>query len=408
VDAPTPEELAAQLRARPRAARLVDAFAGVPGSHLVGGAVRDLLLERDEPPDLDVVVEGDASAAARAAAERLGGTVTAEHERFDTATVEAPGVRLDVTRMRTESYPAPGALPEVRPGTLEQDLARRDFTVNAIAIALSEDGLGSLHAHGSALEDLDEAVLRIHHPRSFLDDPTRLLRLVRYGARLGFEPEERTDALARDAIAAGAPGTVSAGRIGDELRRIAAEATAIPALARAHAIGLDRALHPDFEPRLDLAQAALDALPDDGRRDLLVLAAGCTRFAPHELRRWLDALELTAHKRDAVVAAALDAETLAERLAHARRPAQIAAAARGQPLEVLAVAGALGAREPVGRWLDELRQVRLEITGDDLLAAGVPEGPAVGQGLEAALAAKLDGQASGRDDELAVALRAAG
>jgi tRNA nucleotidyltransferase (CCA-adding enzyme) len=408
VDAPSPDELAGQLRARPRAARLVDAFAQIPGSHLVGGAVRDLLLEREEPPDLDVVVEGDAAGAARLAAERLGGAVTAEHERFGTATVDAPEVRLDVTRMRAESYPAPGALPEVRTGTLEEDLARRDFTVNAIAIALSQDRLGTLHAHASALEDLDERVLRIHHPRSFLDDPTRLLRLVRYGARLGFEPEERTDALARDAIAAGAPGTVSTGRIGDELRRLAAEATAITALARAHAMDLDRALHPDFEPRRDLAQAALDLLPGDGRRELVVLAAGCTRFAPGELRRWLDALELTAPEREAVVAAALEAETLAERLAHARRPAQIAAAARGQPVEALAMAGAQGAGEPVRRWLDELRDVRLEITGEDLLAAGVPEGPAVGQGLEAALAAKLDGEASGRDDELAVALRAAG
>jgi tRNA nucleotidyltransferase (CCA-adding enzyme) len=396
------------MRARSRTARLADAFAAIPGSHLVGGAVRDLLLERDEPVDLDVVVEGDAAAAAREAAKRLEGTVTAEHERFDTATVEAPELRLDVTRARSESYPAPGALPEVHPGTLEEDLARRDFTVNAIAIALSADRVGALHAYGSALEDLDEAVLRIHHPRSFLDDPTRLLRLVRYGARLGFEPEERTDALARDAIAAGAPSTVSAGRIGDELRRVAAEAAAIPALARAHAIGLDRALHPDFEPRLDLAQAALTLLPGDGRQELVVLAAGCTRFAPGELRRWLDALELTAAERDAVVAAALDAETLAERLAHARRPAQIAAAARGQPVEALAVAGALGAREQVQRWLDDLRHVRLDISGQDLLAAGIPEGPAVGRGLEAALAAKLDGEARGRDEELAVALRAAG
>jgi tRNA nucleotidyltransferase (CCA-adding enzyme) len=408
VDAPPPEELAARLRAQPRTARLVDAFAAVPGSHLVGGAVRDLLLEREEPVDLDVVVEADAGAAARAAAEPLGGAVTAEHERFGTATVEAPDLHVDLVRARAESYPAPGALPDVRPGTLEEDLARRDFTVNAIAAALHADDLGTLRAHPGALDDLDAGRLRVLHPASFVDDPTRLLRLVRYAARLGFEPDERTDALARDAIAAGAVNTVSAARLGDELRLLAREPAALAALARARAMGLDRQLHPDFDPRLDLAERALALLPDDGRRERVVLAACCTRFTRGALLAWLDALELLAPDRDAVGAAALESETLAERLAHAHRPSQIAAAARDHPVEELAMAGALGAAEPVRRWLDELRHVRLEIAGDDLLAAGVPEGPAVGRGLEAARAAKLDGEAAGREAELAVALRAAG
>ena len=396
MDAPPASELAARLRAQPRTARVADAFADVAGSHLVGGAVRDLLLERAEPVDLDVVVEGDPAPAARTAAERLDGALQVEHERFGSATVEAEDLRLDVVMARAESYPAPGALPEVRPSTLEDDLARRDFTVNAIAVALT------------ALEDLDERVLRVLHLGSFVDDPTRLLRLVRYSARLDFEPDERTDALARDAIAAGALGTVSAARVGDELRLLVAEPTALAALARARALELHTALHPDFDPRPDLAQRALELLPPDGRDDLVVLAAGCTRFEADELGGWLDALELTAAERDTVVAAALDAETLAEQLRHARRASQIGAIARAHPVEELAVAGALGAAEPVRRWLDDLRHVRLQITGDDLLAAGVPEGPAVGVGLDAALDAKLDGEASSRDAELRIALRAAG
>ena len=408
MDAPPASELAARLRAQPRTARVAQAFADVAGVHLVGGAVRDLLLGRAEPVDLDVVVEGDPAAAARAAAERLDGALQVEHERFGSATVEAEDLRLDVVMARAESYPTPGALPEVRPGSLEEDLARRDFTVNAIAVALGESALGTLHAYPGALEDLDERVLRVLHPGSFVDDPTRLLRLVRYAARLDFEPDERTDALARDAIAAGALGTVSAARVGDELRLLVAEPTALAALARARALELHTALHPDFDPRPDLAQRALELLPPEGRDDLVVLAAGCTRFEAGELGRWLDALELTAGERDTVVAAGLDAETLAEQLRHAHRPSQIAAIARAHPVEELAVAGALGAAEPVRRWLDDLRHVRLQITGDDLLAAGVPEGPAVGVGLDAALDAKLDGEASGRDAELRIALRAAG
>jgi tRNA nucleotidyltransferase (CCA-adding enzyme) len=409
MDPPPPAELAERLRAQPRAARVLDAFAEVQGAHLVGGAVRDLLLGRDAPADLDVVVEGAAATAAREAAARLGGTVSAEHERFGTATVEAEDLRLDVTRARAESYPAPGALPEVRPATLTEDLARRDFTVNAIAVALHAPGPGRLTAHPGALDDLDAGVLRILHSGSFVDDPTRLLRLVRYAARLGFDADERTDALARDAIAAGAMGTVSAARVGDELRLLVAEPAALAALARARAMGLHTALHPDFDPRADLAERALELLPGDGRADLVVLAACCTRFRNNaELTAWLDALEVPAAERDVVLAAALDAETLAEQLGHGHRPSMIGAVAGGQPVEQVAMAGALGPADAARRWLSELRHVGLEITGDDLLAAGVPEGPAVGIGLDAALAAKLDGEAQGRDAELAVALRAAG
>jgi tRNA nucleotidyltransferase (CCA-adding enzyme) len=403
VDVPPAAQLAERLRAQPRTARLVEAFATVPGAHLVGGAVRDLL-RGEEPVDLDVVVEGVGALAAREAASRLGGEVR-RHERFGTATVVAGDLVFDVVTARSETYPSPGALPEVGPGTLDEDLARRDFTVNAIALALHADALGSLHAYPAALDDLDTGTLRVMHAASFLDDPTRLLRLVRYAARLDFEPDPRTDALARDAIAAGAPATVSGARIGAELRALAGEPAALAALTRAHALGLDRALHPSFDPRLDLLRDARAHL-GDGRADLVVLAACCTRFERGELVAWLDALELVAAERDAIVAAALDAETLAERLTHAHRASEVRHLAAERPVEELAMAAALGAAEPVDRWLGELRHVRLEITGDDVLAAGVPEGPLVGRGLQAAWAARLDDGAADREAQLAAALRA--
>jgi tRNA nucleotidyltransferase (CCA-adding enzyme) len=413
VEEAQPSGLAERMRAHAGVARLAEAFARAPGAHLVGGAVRDLLLGR-EPVDLDVVVEGDAEAAARGAAERLGGGVVAAHARFGTATVRvaagagADSLSFDVVTARAETYPAPGALPEVRPSSLEDDLARRDFAVNAIAAALWRDELGTVRAHPGALEDLEARVLRILHADSFRDDPTRLLRLVRYGARLDFKPDPRTDALARDAIAAGALDTVSGARIAGELMALAGEPSAVAALARAHAIGVDRALHPGFEPRLDLAEAARAHLAQDGRPALVVLAACCTRFERAELAAWLDRLELPAAERDAVVVAALDAEALAERLRHAHRPSEIAGLARGRPPEQLALAAALGAAEPVAQWRERLSRVALEIDGRDLAAAGVPRGPDVGRALHAALAAKLDGEAAGRDAELAAALRAVG
>lgn len=391
--------------------------------------MRDLLLVR-EVVDLDVVVEGDGVAAARSAAEAVGGSVR-EHGRFGTATVLAPdGFAFDVVSARAESYPAPGALPEVRPGTLEEDLARRDFTVNALALSLDA---GTLREHPGALEDLDARVLRVLHPGSFLDDPTRLLRLVRYAARLGFEPDTRTDALARDAIAAGALATVSGPRVGAELLALCGESSAIATLARAEEMGLARALHACLQPRPELTANALNYTGEDGarggtvldyrryatpeqdspreaapaRRDLVVLATSLTRCREPQLRAWLDDMGLTAAERDAVIAAALHAETLAERLRHAHRPSEVRHLVLGRPPEQLAVSAALGADDPLRRWRDEWSQVALEIGGDDLLATGIPEGPAIGRALDAAWAAALDEGVLDRDGQLAAALRSA-
>ena len=191
--------------------------------------MRDLLLG-SAPRELDVVVAGDAAALARELAARLGAGATL-HDRFGTAMLEWDGGRVDIAERRAESYPAPGALPEVRPGTSEEDLARRDFTVNAIAVALGGARRGELTCAEHALEDLDAGRLRVLHERSFIDDPTRLLRLARYRARLGFELEPDTAALASRALGRGALMTVSRARLGAELRLALGEADAPAALA---------------------------------------------------------------------------------------------------------------------------------------------------------------------------------
>ena len=196
----------------------VAALDGEDSVYVVGGAVRDLLLDR-EPRELDFVVEGDALAVAR----RVGDRVVA-HERFGTATVSVPGATFDLASARRERYERPGALPEVELGaTLREDLERRDFTVNAIALHLAD---GELIWVPRAHEDLDARRLRVLHDRSFIDDPTRLLRLVRYAARLGFEPEERTDRARRGG---------DRGRRAGHRHRLAAGRRAAPAPPRAAA-----------------------------------------------------------------------------------------------------------------------------------------------------------------------------
>jgi tRNA nucleotidyltransferase (CCA-adding enzyme) len=383
---------------------------------LVGGAVRDLLLG-ETPRELDVVVAQDAAAFARELASVLGADTTV-HGRFGTAVVEWEAGRIDVAQRRAESYPAPGALPDVRPGTVSEDLARRDFTVNAIAVALGGPGRGTVAAADHALEDLAAGRLRVLHDGSFIDDPTRLLRLARYSERLGFQAEAHTAELAAQALAAGALATVSRARVGAELRLALGEADATAGLAALSALGVLAAIDAELSFDEALARRALALLPDDGRRDLLLMASLLLALAAREenpeleLFELLDGLEFTAGERERVMLSALAAAPLVEQLALAGRPSELHRALRAQPLEAVALAGALAgpharAAEMAGEWLGRLRQVRLTITGDDLLAAGVPSGPELGRRLEAALARKLDGELeAGSQAELDAALEA--
>jgi tRNA nucleotidyltransferase (CCA-adding enzyme) len=402
VSAPSPEELLQRVRALPAGAQLMRLLNGDEHIYLVGGAVRDLLLG-GRPFDLDLVVEGDPDAVAG----RLGGDVVA-HDRFGTATVTVGGFSYDIARARRETYTRPGALPDVTPASLDEDLQRRDFTVNSIALLLGGPSAGELRAVPGALEDLDARLLRVLHDRSFIDDPTRMLRLARYASRLGFEIDPHTRELALAASRGGAFKTVSGPRIGAELRLLAREEDPVAALRALGDLELERAVDPRFGLEdEELARRALALLPDDGRPDRLALALAARGLPRGELRNLLDSMGFEAGDRDAIVAAATGADGLADALAEATRPSEIAQAAFGAGPEQLALAGALGAAGAAREWLTQLRHVKLEIDGRDLLDAGVPEGPAVGRALAAALAARLDGRAHGRAEELAAALEGA-
>jgi tRNA nucleotidyltransferase (CCA-adding enzyme) len=362
------ESLAEALqRAQPELAVVGD-VASEP-VYLVGGAVRDLLLGRGRA-DIDLVVEGDAAALAS----RLGADVLS-HERFATAKVSLDEHEIDIAAARSERYPNPGALPVVEPaGDVEADLARRDFTINSMAIPLrGEPRL--IDPHGGRA-DLAAGLLRVLHPRSFEDDPTRALRAARYAARFRFELEPETEALLREADL----GTVSADRRDAELLRLAGEDEA------PHAFSL-------------LTEWGVVKLREGG----VELAGDAAELLESDLWR-----ELVPRDR-ALFVAALGPAGGEEALAAARpeRPSEaVALAAQRDPVE-LVLARALGA-EWLDRYLAEWRDVALEIDGEDLIAAGLPQGPAVGRGLQEALRRKLDGEIAGRDEELDAALEAAG
>jgi tRNA nucleotidyltransferase (CCA-adding enzyme) len=342
--------------------------AGGDPVYLVGGAVRDLLLGRGRA-DIDLVVEGDATALARS----LGAEVTS-HERFATAKVKLDGHELDIASARSESYPRPGALPVVEPAaTLEEDLGRRDFTINAMAIPLR--GEPRLIDPYGGQSDLVAKRLRVLHPRSFEDDPTRAIRAARYAARFDFELEQETATLLRRTDL----DTVSADRREAELLRLAGE----PSAPDAYRLLAEWGLIQLREGGVELAKRVGELL---------------------ELPLW----QLRAERNRVVHAAAMG---------EPGREVELAAADFSRPSEAAALITAYGAVEMVlarahgAKWLDDYlekwSQVKLEIDGNDLIAAGVTEGVALGRGLAEAKRRKLDGEIEGREQELEVALAVA-
>jgi tRNA nucleotidyltransferase (CCA-adding enzyme) len=249
--------------------------------------------------------------------------------------------------------------------------------------------------------------VRVLHPASFRDDPTRLLRAVRYEARLGFAMDPDTEARAREAVGGGALGSVSGPRVRDELLDLLREPELDRAVPRLAELGLQSALFPGS--RTDaavVAGAAREARALGGDPALAALAA--LGLEADHLEGRIGWLGLPAGPRGRALRAARRAPALATALAEPLRAAQLHGLLRGEPLEALALARALGApREPVERYLRELRDVRLEVTGRELIAAGVPPSPRLGRALEETLRRKLDGEVSGREEELRVALEVA-
>jgi tRNA nucleotidyltransferase (CCA-adding enzyme) len=352
------------------------------GVYLVGGTVRDILLGRTSF-DVDIAVEGDALAFARG----LGGEVTG-HGRFGTAVVRFPdGRHWDVVTARRETYRAPAALPDVEAGTIADDLARRDFTVNAMAASLGEDLGRIVDPHGGR-SDLEAGVIRVLHRESFVDDPTRILRAVRYETRLGFRMDSETERLAREGLTGVT--LLSAKRFTEEVVAILGEECALHAVERLAELGGVPSVEAPLFERADALRAELDPGAPAWRLRLAVLV----RSHPPLLQR----LELRREDQRAVE----DSLALAPRLAQASDPVEIAdLAARAPDAALLALA--LKDSAALREWFTRLRDVRLEVDGTDLAALGLPESPRVGEVLEELRRRKLRGELGGREAELEAA-----
>jgi tRNA nucleotidyltransferase (CCA-adding enzyme) len=363
--------------------------------YAAGGAVRDLLLGRPLG-DVDLVVEGDALGVARRLAPRVGATLR-EHPRFGTATLDLPGGgRLDLAAARAETYAHAGALPGVRAARIDEDLARRDFSINAMALRLSPPPARWRDPLGGRV-DLEKRAVRMLHRDSARDDPTRAFRAVRYAARLGFRIERETAAWIRQALRSGALDRVSGDRLRREIQKLLAEPQRRAALALAARLGIWRALGGGL--RFD-RRAATRLVR--GERVAAKFPAGATWLG--WLLVW--AADLTP-RAAALLASRLnlsrsDARVLrrwpALRRALGRRAGAGAPALSEEERFAAAALSGRGSRGAPG--------ADLTVRGRDLVAAGLSPGPAIGRALAATRSARRAGRI-GPDEELDFALAAA-
>jgi len=373
---------------------------GIP-VYLVGGPVRDAVL--DVPAnDLDFVLIGDAPALAAELAEELGGNVTI-HPRFRTATVEIEGDRVDVVTARKETYQFPGSLPKVSASGLEDDLARRDFSINAMAVPLAGDNPEVIDHHGG-LNDVTAKVIRTLHPVSFADDPTRIFRAVRYGERLGFQIDRDSLPDLKEAIAAGYVDAVSGDRLRHEFEKIFEELHAARMLLRAIELGALAAVHPALSDGQALTRLIGGNGTGTGPNDYLAALVFSSLASDGDAvsRRLNLPADWSRLVRDTI--ALRESEALLS--APSVRASAVYQTLNGLDTDAIAASVRLSQNPEVAvllrRFLDEWRLVTPILTGDDLLAMGVPSGVNIGEILRELHSAKLDGLVGSVDAERAL------
>ena len=379
------------------------------GVYLVGGTVRDILL--GEPSfDVDIAVEGDAIAFAKSLAEALAGRVRA-HDKFGTAVVlYGDDERVDVVTARTESYESPGALPTVAPGSIEDDLFRRDFTINAIAASLAAADRGQLVDPFEGRADLEAGRIRVLHDRSFLDDPTRIFRAIRYENRYGFRMDEHTATLAHDAVSKGHVHDLSGARMREELIALFEEGDVDHAVPRLAELGVEQAIHHHAAADAETAQLTKRLRELNERYGLgipswrLGLTALGRKLPPDEIQAWLDGLKVRRRDANQIAAAIAGAPRIANELENdGLSPAGVVAIAEPDAPDAPLFALALTDLPRLHEYFERLAGIRLAITGADVAALGPGESPRVGEILAELRRRKLDGELDGRESELAAA-----
>ena len=378
---------------------------------LAGGTVRDLFLGA-APHDLDLSFVGDPDDVPSRIAPALDARIVARSQfgtfKLEIGKLDAEREVIDVAMARRETYEHPGALPTVAPGSIDDDLARRDFSINAMAVGLTPAAWGELLDPFGGRDDVNSRVVRVLHAESFVDDPTRILRAVRYAARLGYRLDADTEGLIHRDLEY--VRTLSGDRVRHELERIFREDRAMSVLELAQGLGVLRAIYPPL--------ALIDTIRDRLREihveqtvenDLVLLSALTGGVPGAELAGLIARLNMSARWAGVVRDTGSVRDAFQHLAAPGIRPSRLHALLR--KMDPAAIEGSILITddpvvvESLGRFQSELRAVETLLDGDDLLALGLEEGPLVGQLLDDLLAAKLDGQLVTAEDEREFVIR---
>lgn len=375
--------------------------------YVVGGFVRDLLLGRPSD-DVDLVVEGDAIVLARALREELDGKLIT-HEKYMTATIKFDEQdKLDIASARREVYVRPAALPEVAQSKLKSDLYRRDFTINALALRLSDNLEATIIDFFGGRQDLDTKKIRVLHNHSFIDDPTRILRAVRFEQRLGFSIEPHTKQLIKGAIETDVFAMAHAERLAEELRLSLSEADPVSVLTRLHKLKILQALHPElrFEQKpqartkraIDFMNKYPDVVPQD-KRWLVPLRFIHMEMSPEGVKQLEDRFGWNS------IPWPLPLEQLLSYMTRKHpRPSEIAEALdQLTPVQIAVLSGVANHStfdERIDHYLKVTRDLTPLISGRDILSLGVPQGPEVKSWKDRAFAAQRDQEFHDREGAL--------
>jgi tRNA nucleotidyltransferase (CCA-adding enzyme) len=373
---------------------------------LVGGAVRDLLLNRTNL-DIDLVIEGDAIALARRIAENMQAKLTI-HTRFGTAKIRFSDFSIDIATARRETYRKPGALPAVQQGTIRDDLYRRDFTINAMAVSLSSNNFGTLIDIYGGKDDLAHHMIRILHPRSFIDDATRMLRACRYEQRLSFSMEQETSELVRQN--AMMLHTISGDRLRRELDLIFKEEIPERILKRTAELDLLGRLHPSLRGNgwLDEKYSKARRQAGQGNLPLLYLCLLVYNLDDNEINQFISFLNFPKNAEKAMVHTLQLKAQLPQLAYHTLKRSDIFELLDGYTLSavqanMIATESATAA-ENLELYLNKLRSIRTLLSGKDLINLGIHPGPQFTVVFKELHRAKLNGEVSTRKDEEILAL----
>ena len=368
--------------------------------YLVGGSVRDALLGLPVE-DLDLVVEGDAATLAFEVSKAYGGDVPA-YSQFGTATLKLNGQRIDLATARQETYLRPGALPRVTPSTIQEDLGRRDFSINSMAVSLSVPDHGSFLDPYAGRKDISQGLIRILHPASFVDDATRILRAIRYEQRLNFVIEENTGARLSEAVNAGMMDTISGDRIRRELGLMFKERDPSRHLPRAGELGVLKAI---FPPMGDgTAVRALAGHRGEGSH-LVYLGALAYPLAPEEGEAFIQRLRMPSSWAKVV------RDTITLRLwcgewtkKSQGSPGRLCEDLDGLSLESVQnnalLPGPAQVKDALGLYLTTTRYVKPQLSGKDIISLGIASGPLVGEILRELKRARIEGVVNTKEEEI--------